>query len=157
MNSFRLTLRAALAAAGIEPCADNSCMFGSPGGMSTNHGCRCLERAGLDVSPEARVYIRRLAHACRALASGVVAAPAAVDRRWVKDGPHGFVVDMGPVRVEVGRWHRAVATGADEWAFEAWADGGRITIGHHRGHGAPLEQCKADAIAAVEAWRDQIR
>jgi hypothetical protein len=39
--------------------------------MSTNHGCHCLERAGLDVSPEARAYIRRLAHACRALAERV--------------------------------------------------------------------------------------
>ena len=67
----RATLRDALADAGIEPCADSSCMFGPPGGMSTNHGCRCLERAGLDVSPEARVYIRRLAHACRALAERV--------------------------------------------------------------------------------------
>lgn len=67
----RATLRAALADAGIEPCADSSCMFGPPVGMATNHGCRCLERAGLDVSPEARVYIRRLAHACRALAERV--------------------------------------------------------------------------------------
>lgn len=76
----RATLRAALADAGIEPCADSSCMFGSPGGMSTNHGCRCLERAGLDgIPPDARVYIRRLAHACRALASGAVAKPAAVE------------------------------------------------------------------------------
>ena len=75
----RATLRAALAAAGIEPCADSACMFGSPGGMSTNHGCHCLERAGLDVSPEARAYIRRLAHACRALAEGAVAKPAAVE------------------------------------------------------------------------------
>lgn len=67
----RATLRDALADAGIEPCADSSCMFGPPGGMSTNYGCRCLERAGLDVSPGARVYIRRLAHACRALAERV--------------------------------------------------------------------------------------
>lgn len=26
-------------------CCDNSCMFGSPGGMGTNGGCRCLPRA----------------------------------------------------------------------------------------------------------------
>lgn len=68
----RATLRAALADAGIEPCADSSCMFGPPVGMATNHGCRCLERAGLDgIPPDARVYIRRLAHACRALAERV--------------------------------------------------------------------------------------
>ena len=24
-------------------CGDNSCMFGSPGGMATNGGCRCLK------------------------------------------------------------------------------------------------------------------
>lgn len=24
-------------------CGDNSCMFGSPGGMGTNGGCRCLK------------------------------------------------------------------------------------------------------------------
>ena len=70
-RAARATLRAALTAAGIEPCSDSSCMFGPPGGMSTNHGCHCLERAGLDVSPEARAYIRRLAHACRALAERV--------------------------------------------------------------------------------------
>ncbi len=67
----RATLRAALADAGIEPCADNSCMFDSHGGMATTHGCRCLERAGLDVSPEASVFFRRLAHACWALAERV--------------------------------------------------------------------------------------
>lgn len=25
-------------------CGDNSCMWGSPGGMATNGGCRCVER-----------------------------------------------------------------------------------------------------------------
>ncbi len=31
----RARLRAALNAAGITPCGDNSCMFGSPVGMAT--------------------------------------------------------------------------------------------------------------------------
>lgn len=30
---------------GIElGCIDNSCWFGSPGGMGTNGGCRCFNR-----------------------------------------------------------------------------------------------------------------
>jgi len=30
---------------GIEiGCGDNSCMFGSPGGMATNGGCHCMPR-----------------------------------------------------------------------------------------------------------------
>jgi len=67
----RATLRAALADAGIEPCADSSCMFGPPGGMATNHGCRCLEAFDERVPPSVRLYVRKLAHACRALAEKV--------------------------------------------------------------------------------------
>jgi hypothetical protein len=98
-RAARATLRAALAAAGIEPCADSACMFGSPGGMSTNHGCHCLERAGLDVSPEARAYIRRLAHACRALAEGAVAKPAAVEDVGIGAAPGSKPRDMTPLRL----------------------------------------------------------
>ena len=29
---------------GIDPCNDGSCMFGPPGGMHTNGGCRCIGR-----------------------------------------------------------------------------------------------------------------
>jgi hypothetical protein len=67
----RARLRAALNAAGITPCGDNSCMFGSPVGMATNGGCRCLDHAGVDahrLPHEARAFVRRLAAACRALA-----------------------------------------------------------------------------------------
>lgn len=67
----RMRLRAALNAAGITPCGDNSCMFGSPGGMATNGGCRCLDHADVDahrLPHEARAFIRRLARACRLLA-----------------------------------------------------------------------------------------
>ena len=32
-----------LARHGIVPCGDNSCIFGSPGGMGTNGGCRTLK------------------------------------------------------------------------------------------------------------------
>jgi hypothetical protein len=67
--------------------------------MATNHGCRCLERAGLDVSPEARVYIRRLAHACRALAEGAVAKPAAVEDVGIGAAPGSKPRDMTPLRL----------------------------------------------------------
>jgi hypothetical protein len=43
-------------------CGDNSCMFGAPGGMGTNGGCRCLE----DVPRERRMAIRKAVHALRA-------------------------------------------------------------------------------------------
>ena len=33
-----------LAAVGLERCNDNSCIFGAPGGMATNGGCRCDDR-----------------------------------------------------------------------------------------------------------------
>lgn len=35
-------------------CGDNSCMFGSPGGMATNGGCRCLN----DTERDRRIHIR---------------------------------------------------------------------------------------------------
>lgn len=38
-------------------CGDNSCMFGSPGGMGTNGGCRCYP----DLDRKARMELRRLA------------------------------------------------------------------------------------------------
>lgn len=70
----RATLRAALADAGIEPCADNSCMFGSPGGMSTNGGCHCLEHFEERLPTGVRSYVRRMTIAMRALAESAAAA-----------------------------------------------------------------------------------
>ena len=35
--------------------------------------------------------------------------------------------------------------------------GVEIAQGHAEGKGAPLAQCQADAIAAVEQWKDSIR
>lgn len=36
---------------GIElGCIDNSCRFGSPGGMGTNAGCRCFNRRSVSES-----------------------------------------------------------------------------------------------------------
>lgn len=45
-------------------CGDNSCRWGSRGGMSTNGGCRCP----LSPSPEERVRLREGVLLLRALA-----------------------------------------------------------------------------------------
>ncbi len=56
----------ALAKVGITPCGDNSCIFGRPGGMATNGGCRCIKNASDDRIPTgASIYIQRLAAALR--------------------------------------------------------------------------------------------
>lgn len=55
------TLEARLAKYGIDPCADNSCIFGSPNGLGTNGGCRCVQRR----SAESYALIQRLAEAFR--------------------------------------------------------------------------------------------
>lgn len=67
----RMRLRAALNAAGITPCGDNSCMFGSPGGMATNGGCRCAPRGRWtpEEQHEANRLMRKMAHAIVALAN----------------------------------------------------------------------------------------
>lgn len=39
-------------------CGDNSCVFGSPGGMATNGGCRCFKEMAR--TPEGREARRRL-------------------------------------------------------------------------------------------------
>jgi len=49
-----------LDAAAITPCGDSSCVFGRPGGMATNGGCRCYGRG--DDSAD-RLLIRRMATA----------------------------------------------------------------------------------------------
>jgi hypothetical protein len=35
-------------------CGDNSCLFGPPGGMATNGGCRCLTNAKWDIGENRR-------------------------------------------------------------------------------------------------------
>lgn len=45
----RLKLRDIAAALGLDAgCGDNSCMWGPPGGMATNGGCRCRSPKGGD-------------------------------------------------------------------------------------------------------------
>lgn len=47
----------ALAKYGIDPCGDNSCIFGSPGGMATNGGCRCIKNLDGRIPTSASIYI----------------------------------------------------------------------------------------------------
>lgn len=50
---------------GIEAgCGDNSCLWGSPGGMGTNGGCRCAEkgRDAQELRMELRKAIRVIHH-----------------------------------------------------------------------------------------------
>lgn len=86
---------------------------------------------------------------------------AAKPRRWRRLGPHEYTLRMGPVTIEVSRYHTARDQSADRWEWKAVV---RATprplyiAGRTYGvDGAPLAQCKADAIAAVERWRDGIR
>jgi hypothetical protein len=43
-NDVRAVVVDYLSRVGLAPCADNSCIFGKPGGMATNGGCRCFDR-----------------------------------------------------------------------------------------------------------------
>ena len=71
-----MTARQLAARYGIQiGCIDNSCMFGAPGGMATNGGCRCpgarfrwaknVSQGELD---DMRTLIRQLAHVMRVVA-----------------------------------------------------------------------------------------
>ncbi len=78
-------------------------------------------------------------------------------RRWVKHGPHEYTLRMGPLVIEVTRWGPYVEM-LDEWGFVAKLGHTEVAHGHNAGRkGAPLATCQADAIAAVERWRDAIR
>lgn len=84
--------------------------------------------------------------------------PAAKPRRWRKVGPHKYTLRMGPVTVEVERWGPiGTAEWRDEWGYVAKLGHVEVAHGHDRKKGAPRAQCQADAIAAVERWRDGIR
>lgn len=48
-------------------CHDGGCVYGHPGGMHTNGGCRCLD----DVDPNGlRLHARRLSFLAQHLAAG---------------------------------------------------------------------------------------
>ena len=82
-------------------------------------------------------------------------------RKWRKIGPHEYTLRMGPLDVEVSRWGPIANDSAlwrDEWGFTATLSTGHLVArGHCQRRGAPLAQCQADAIAAVEQWKDSIR
>jgi hypothetical protein len=68
MSSRSPALTALLAKYGITPCNDGSCMFGSPGGMHTNGGCRCIGRTADAASvAELRLFVQRMGHVIREL------------------------------------------------------------------------------------------
>lgn len=81
-------------------------------------------------------------------------------RKWRKLNPHEYALRMGPVAIVVSRWSDGVATCRDEWMWGA-STGRKWPVeflrGHGTGKGATLAKCQADAIAAVERWRDSIR
>ena len=98
-------------------------------------------------------------HPYRGCARCSVAEPVKPSR-WRKVGPHEYTLRMGPVTLEVSRWHSTVTSrteGADEWGWYAKIGRTQFMCGHHVNKGAPRAQCQADAIAAVERWRDGIR
>jgi hypothetical protein len=72
-RAIRLLIDAELKHNELSRCGDNSCMFGSPGGMATNGGCRCFDKMhGWPM--EARQAVRRMATVIRSL--GNLADPA---------------------------------------------------------------------------------
>lgn len=54
-------------------CGDNSCVFGSPGGMATNGGCRCFEE--MPRTPEGRTARLRLTRGVLALRQALQPRP----------------------------------------------------------------------------------
>jgi hypothetical protein len=59
-------------------CGDNSCIFGSPGGMATNGGCSCFEF--MERSPEGRVARRRLSRGIQVLRRALAERDAEIAR-----------------------------------------------------------------------------
>lgn len=52
-------------------CIDSSCIWGSPGGMATNGGCRCVDHE--DDRQVLRRQVRAMARVAMALAAKVAA------------------------------------------------------------------------------------
>jgi hypothetical protein len=71
-----------LAPVGIDPCGDNSCVFGSPGGMGTNGGCQCVGERESGQRGEDRQTIMRLARAVNGLAKEVATLRHVQGRRF---------------------------------------------------------------------------
>jgi hypothetical protein len=56
-KEFRRQVAAEL---GFEPCTDGNCVWGHPGGMHTNGGCKCLLDTFVDRGPYPRVRFRTM-------------------------------------------------------------------------------------------------
>ena len=96
-------------------------------------------------------------HPYRGCARCSVAEPVKPSR-WRKVGPHEYTLRMGPVTAFVTRsaWD-AFTKPIDKWHFRAAIVAERDAVVIRSRASAPLAQCQADAIAAVERWRDGIR
>ena len=86
---------------------------------------------------------------------GCARCSVAASRRWAMRTASRYTLAMGPVEI------RVVRADGDLWMFGAWLRGQtgspvRIAC-DESDKGAQLAQCQADAIAAVERWRDGIR
>lgn len=62
-------------------CTDHGCVFGHPGGMGTNGGCKCLDKYEVRDNPEA---LRRIRVGVRALRAERDALRAELDRSEIK-------------------------------------------------------------------------
>jgi hypothetical protein len=77
-SQIRAVVDEALARVHFEPCGDNSCAFGPPGGMTTNGGCRCCGKRDTTQFQD-RQDLKRLAAAVRTLATEVAMLRAGRD------------------------------------------------------------------------------
>ena len=176
-----------LAAVGLERCGDNSCVFGAPGGMATNGGCRCDDRneaerwavsarhafkravmLARNIAADRRRLSEREAELLRMLAN---ADTATLDtRREV-----AVSQAVAPLESVAVVWRdedgsaRAIVSGikllvyrCGQWRWEVSIFDGLIDRWCDGGEpmcvGLPtIDAAKAAAIAAARAWRDSIR
>ncbi len=169
-----------LAAAGLERCGDNSCVFGAPGGMATNGGCRCDDRNEAERWPvSARHAFTRVARLARNIAADrrrlsereaellrmlADADTATLDARRAIAASQA-VAPVGPVvawqdepgfsAASIGPVLLIVRTSRADlcgrWEFNLL---GRAIL---HGYADSLDAAKAAAIAAARTWRDSIR
>lgn len=83
-------------------CGDNSCIFGSTGGMATNGGCRCLSEMPRHALTD-RLRVQRGIMALRerlAEDAKVRAGLVAALREFVEEHSDGSFVEAGPEMME---------------------------------------------------------
>lgn len=82
---------------GIEPCGDNSCVFGPPGGMGTNGGCRCVIERAPGQRQQDRRTIHALASLVRELATRVTAIEPVADDTF-------YILSLKWTREDLATW-----------------------------------------------------